>query len=175
MRFKSLVSVALACSALASLAACTAPGAADAPDVYTSAQVNQAQAATVVNILAVLPAKVQEDNSANQRTAGNAGAAIGAIAGALLGGLAAHGGGGGAALGGLAGGLIGSAAGGVTPANVLVEGVSLTYTVGMGGPTMNSVEVGHFCQFHAGQAVMVTNGPGVTRIQPNAACPPPSA
>jgi outer membrane lipoprotein SlyB len=156
---------------LATLTACQTPGASDAPDVYDSSQVNQAQAATVVNILAVLPAKVAEDNSANRQTAANVGAIVGVIGGALLGGLAGHGGFGGAALGGAAGGFIGSAAGATQPASVLVEGVSLTYTVGTGGQTLNSVEVGRFCQFHAGQSIMVSTAPGVTRIQPNAACP----
>jgi outer membrane lipoprotein SlyB len=160
----------LSATILTTLAACQAPGASDAPDVYDSSQVNQAQAATVVNILAVLPARVAEDNSANRQTAANVGAIVGVIGGALLGGFGFHGAGG-AALGGAAGGFIGSAAGATQPVSVLVEGVSLTYTVGVGAQTMNSVEVGRFCQFHAGQSIMVTTGPGVTRIQPNAECP----
>jgi outer membrane lipoprotein SlyB len=126
--------------ALGSLAACTTPGTSDAPDVYSSNEINQAQAATVVSILAVLPARVNEDNSANQQTASNVGTVLGAVGGALLGGLAFHGGYGGAALGAAGGGLLGSAAGATQPVSVLVQGVSITYTVGAGTQPMNSVE-----------------------------------
>jgi outer membrane lipoprotein SlyB len=174
IQMRKVLYVSASLITLGSLAACTTPGASDAPDVYGSNEVNQAQAATVVNILAVLPARVNEDNSANQQTASNVGTVLGAVGGALLGGLAFHGGYGGAAIGAAGGGLIGSAAGATQPVSVLVQGVSITYTVGSGAQPMNSVEVGQLCQFHTGQGIMVTNGPGVTRIQPNAVCPPPA-
>jgi outer membrane lipoprotein SlyB len=50
--------------------------------VYTQAQVNTRQNADVVNILAVMPAKVQVSNAENQRTARIAGGLLGAAAGA---------------------------------------------------------------------------------------------
>lgn len=151
---------------LLALSACTRPGADLQANVYSANQVNRAQKATVVKILAVLPAKIEVSNTQERAGAQVIGAMLGAAAGAALGGHF-----GGAAVGGaLAGGAAGAVGGSLVPGRTLVPGVSLTYT--LHGQTLNSAQVGKLCQFKPGQAIMVSTGPDSTRIQPDAVCPP---
>jgi outer membrane lipoprotein SlyB len=155
------------------LAACAQPGAESAANVYTQGQVNTRQKADVVNILAVMPAKVQVSNAENQRTAQIAGGLLGAAAGAGLGaGLAHHNVLATGTVGAVGGGAVGAAAGSLVPGQVLVDGVSITYTDH--GSTFSSVQVGRTCEYVPGQAIMIATTPTETRIQPNHECPPPA-
>lgn len=149
-------------------AGCATPGANLGANVYSAGQVNQRQAAKVVSILAVLPARVEVSNAQNKASAQLIGGLLGAIGGAALGGGLAHNAGT-ALFGGAAGGGIGVAAGSLVPDAVLVEGVSLTYVED--GQTLNSAQVGKACEFRPGEAIVVSTGGAETRIQPNAACP----
>lgn len=151
-------------------AGCAQPGANLGANVYQAGQVNQRQAAKVVNVLAVLPARVEVSNQQNKATAQMVGGLLGAIGGAALGGGLAHNGGT-ALFGGAAGGGIGVAAGSIVPDSVLVEGVSLTYVED--GQTLNSAQVGKACEFRPGEAIVVSTGGSETRVQPNAECPVP--
>ncbi|TAM85643.1 MAG: glycine zipper 2TM domain-containing protein [Candidimonas sp.] len=157
-----------------SIAGCQAPGQRYASNVYGAGQVNTRQEATTIEILAVLPAKVQVSNAQNQRAATIAGALIGAIGGGLLGANAnsryhrSN-----AVLGAAGGGVAGAAVGSLVPSTVLVDGVSIAYK--QDGKVYNSAQVGEQCQFHPGTALMVSTGPNETRIQPNAVCPPPAS
>jgi len=150
------------------LSACATPGEENRADSYTADQVNARQEAKVVNILAILPAKVQVSNAQNQRAAqiGGAllGAGLGVGLGAGVGGTAGLG-----ALAGVGGAGVGVGAGSLVPGKVMVQGVSLTYVED--GHTFNSAQVGKLCEFKLGQAIMVQTAPNVTRIQPNTACP----
>ncbi|MBB2176703.1 hypothetical protein [Gluconacetobacter johannae] len=153
------------------LSACATPGEENRADTYTADQVNARQEAQVINILAVLPARVQVDNSRNRKNAqivgGLLGAALGAGLGAGFSGNPAAGG----TLAGLGGAGAGVAGGSLVADKVLVDGVSLTYE--QAGHTFNSAQVGRACEYHPGKAVMVMTSPTVTRVQPNATCPPP--
>jgi outer membrane lipoprotein SlyB len=151
------------------LAACQTPGETSAPNVYTEGQVNTRQEAKVVKILAVLPAKVQVDNSQNQRAAQLVGGLLGAAGGGILGARldASHALAGGS-VGALGGGVAGAAAGSLVPGKVMVAGVSITYEAN--GGTYNSAQVGRLCEYAPGKAIVITTSPAETRIQPNAAC-----
>lgn len=156
-----------------SLAACAQPGADAGANVYSEGQVNTRQKAEVVNILAVMPAKVKVSNAENQRTAQIAGGLLGAVAGAGLGaGLSSHNALATGAVGAVGGGAVGAAAGSLVPGQVLVDGVSITYSDH--GSTFNSAQVGRMCQYAPGQAIMVSTSPTETRIQSNATCPTPA-
>lgn len=151
------------------LAACQAPGADLRANVYTSDQVNSRQEAKVVNILAVLPAQVAADNSANQRTGQLVGGILGALAGGVLAGSTGHyRGTERAALGAVGGGALGLGAGSLIPSTVLVSGVSIAFEED--GHTYNSAQVGTPCEFAPGRALMVQTSPTATRIQPNQQC-----
>jgi outer membrane lipoprotein SlyB len=166
------VSQGAALMAVLLTSACQTPGANDQANVYGENQVNTQQAAKVIQILAVFPAKVQVDNSQNQKTAQLVGGVLGAVGGGLLGGSVAYNQGAGATLGAAGGGAAGVAAGSLVPSTVLVEGVSITYEDQ--GQIYNSAQVGKLCEFAPGKAVVIATGPGVTRIQPNAPCPQPA-
>jgi outer membrane lipoprotein SlyB len=154
---------------VAAVAGCQAPGSNLASNVYTANQVNTAQAAKVVQILAVMPAKVQVDNTQAQKTAEVIGGLLGAVGGGVLGNNLGHQTTGNTALGAAGGGVVGVAAGSLVPGKVLVDGVSITYEDG--SHTLNSVQVGKLCQFVPGKAVVVSTSPMNTRIQPNNVCP----
>lgn len=158
-------------ASVVSLAACQAPGENLKANVYQANQVNQAQNATVINILAVLPAKIEADNTQRKQVAQVAGGVLGAVAGGVIGSSVAgrHDQFGATVVGGAAGGVAGVAAGSLVPNTVLVDGVSLTYEVN--GRTLNSAQVGQLCEYTPGKAVMVSTSPTETRIQPNATCP----
>jgi outer membrane lipoprotein SlyB len=76
-------------------------------------------------------------------------------------------------VGAVGGGAVGVAAGSLVPGQVLVDGVSITYTDH--GGTFSSAQVGKTCEYVPGQAIMVSTSPTETRVQPNATCPPPPA
>jgi outer membrane lipoprotein SlyB len=151
------------------LTACAPPGSDLASNVYQADQVNQQQQAKVVNILAVLPAKVEVSNAQAQQSAEVVGGLLGAVGGAVIGNnIASHAEGntlGGGALGGVGGALAGS----LVPASTLVDGVSLTYVED--GQTLNSAQVGAMCQFAPGKAIVISTTANETRVQPNATCP----
>jgi outer membrane lipoprotein SlyB len=152
------------------LAGCQTPGEDVKANVYTSDQANSRQEAKVINILAVLPAKIQVDNTQNQRTAQLMGGLLGAAAGgALGGGLAQHNALAVGTVGAVGGGAAGVVAGSLVPGKVLVDGVSITYEDA--GHTYNSAQVGRLCEFVPGHAIIVETSPTVTRIQSNASCP----
>jgi outer membrane lipoprotein SlyB len=172
----SLMSIKLIVAGISvlSLAACAQPGAESAANVYTQGEVNTRQNAEVVQVLAVMPAKVQVSNAQNQRVAQIAGGILGAAGGAGLGaGLASpHNAFAAGTVGAVGGGVVGAAAGSLVPPTVLVDGVSITYTDH--GHTFNSAQVGRLCEYGPGQAIMVSSSPTETRIQPNETCPPPT-
>lgn len=155
------------------LTACQTPGDEARADVYSADQVNSRQAAKVVQILAVMPARVQVDNSANQRTAQLAGGVLGALGGAFLGGGLAHhnvlatG-----TVGALGGGALGVAGGSLVPGQVLVPGVSITFEEE--GQNFNSAQVGKLCEYMPGRAIVIETSPTTTRVQPNTSCPLPT-
>jgi outer membrane lipoprotein SlyB len=164
---KALTNV-VAIASVVALAGCAATGENLQANVYKAGQVNQTQEAKTVQILAVMPAKIEVDNSAQKKQA----EVGGAVAGALLGGLISHFTGGSAdavALSAVGGGAVGGVGGSLVQDKVLVDGVSLTYT--LKGKTLNSAQVGRSCEFAPGMAVMISTSPTETRIQPNKECP----
>lgn len=167
MRVRKSALIVLSASFL--LAGCQQPGAGIQPNVYSANQVNRAQKANVVKILAVMKAKVAVVDHRRQRAARIIGALLAGAAGAAIGSSISGGYGPAGAAGGAVGLVGGAAAGSLVSDKILVPGVNLTYE--FDGHTLNSVEVGKACSFQPGQAVMVSTGPGVTRIQPNATCP----
>jgi outer membrane lipoprotein SlyB len=156
-------------TALASLAGCQATGENYAANVYKAGQVNSRQAAKTVQILAVMPAKIEVENTQAKQSAQVLGAVFGAVAGGVLGHNIGSGGGSNTAIGGVAGGVAGAAAGSLVNDKRLVEGVSITYIEA--GETFNSAQVGLSCQFNPGTAIVVSTDAQETRIQPNATCP----
>lgn len=138
-------------------------------NVYSASEVNQRQEAAVVEILAVLPAKVQVSNEEAQRLAQAGGSLIGAIGGAAIGNNVKNANAATTVYGGVTGARVGGVAGSVVPGKVLVDGVSLTYV--QNGQTFNSAQVGKICEFKPGKAIVVSGNPNETRIQPNSQCP----
>lgn len=135
-------------------------------DVYDSTKLNQKQDTKMVDIIAILPAKVAIDNSRNKENAQVAGAIVGGILGAIVGHqFGSSGGYAGAGLGAVAGATAGSGA----KEKTLVEGVSLTYKEDT--KLLTSTQVGKKCQFKPGLALLITTRHNETRIQPNAECP----
>jgi len=138
-------------------------------NVYQAGQVNQRQEAEVVEILAVLPAKVEVSNAEAQRLAQAGGSVLGAIGGAAIGSNVRNANATTTVYGGVTGARAGGVAGSVVPGKVLVDGVSLTYV--QNGKTFNSAQVGKICEFKPGKAIVVSANPNETRIQPNSQCP----
>ncbi|MDF7673423.1 hypothetical protein PT277_00625 [Acetobacteraceae bacterium ESL0709] len=157
---------------LLALAACQTPGVESRPDVYDQSQVNKIQRTRIVSIIAVSPARINVDNTANQNTARVAGGILGAALGSGLATGVGHTGWGGglaAGAGGAAGGaLLGGAVEGKT---TLVSGVSVTYQDRAGGEVFTSTQVGQPCEYVPGTAQLVTTANNETRVQPNAVCP----
>jgi outer membrane lipoprotein SlyB len=165
---KALTNV-VAIASVVALAGCAATGENLQANVYKAGQVNQTQEAKTVQILAVLPAKIEVDNAEQKKAAQVGGAILGAILGAAAGGASKNNPGAATAGGAVAGAAVGGAAGSLVKDKVLVDGVSLTYT--FKGKTLNSAQVGKTCEFAPGMAVMVSTSPTETRIQPNKECP----
>lgn len=164
-----LVSVITAVLGAAFLCGCQATGESYAPNVYKAGEVNSRQEAKTVNILAIMPAKVEVDNSEQKRNAQLFGAVLGAVAGGMAGHSLGDRSSTNTALGAAGGAAIGGAAGGLVKDKVLVDGVSITYTDV--GKTYNSAQVGKMCEFAPGLAVVVSTSETETRIQPNSTCP----
>jgi outer membrane lipoprotein SlyB len=138
-------------------------------NVYQAGQVNQRQEAEVIDILAVLPAKVEVSNEEARRLAQAGGVVLGAIGGAAIGNNVKNPSPYTRATGAVAGGTVGGVAGSLVPGKVLVDGVSLTYVEN--GKTFNSAQVGRTCEFKPGRAIVISAAPGETRIQANSQCP----
>lgn len=168
-RLKSLL-LAMGCCSIVALSGCQATGEQHAANVYRADQVNTRQAAKTVQILAVLPAKIEVSNE-QQKKAAQVG---GAVLGALVGGALAHNASSNhrteaTALGALAAGAAGAAGGSLVKDKVLVDGVSLTYIEE--GQTLNSAQVGRLCEYAPGMAIVIATSETETRVQPNANCP----
>lgn len=151
------------------VAGCQAPGANLQANVYRANQVNSRQDAKVINVLAVMPAKVEVDNTQAQKTAQIVGVLLGAAGGGVIGNKLGNHSTAGTAVGAVGGGAAGAAAGSLVPGKVLVDGVSITYEEQ--GKTFNSAQVGKLCEFVPGKAVVIATSPTETRIQPNSTCP----
>lgn len=138
------------------------------PNTYRAGQVNMQQTAKTVQILAIMPAKVEVENTQGKQAAQVGGAIFGALLGALVG----HSINGTQTVTGAAvGGVTGAAAGSLASNTTLVDGVSLTYQDEY--KTLNSAQVGRTCEYKLGLAVVIGTGPYETRIQPNNEIPCP--
>jgi outer membrane lipoprotein SlyB len=157
--------------ATAILGGCQQPGANLEANVYRAGQVNQRQEAKVVQVLAVLPAKIEVSNEQARAAAQLLGGLAGGLGGALIGNSVGQYHSTNALIGGAAGGAAGAMAGSLVSDKTLVDGVSLTYIED--GKTLNSAQVGRMCEFKTGKAIVISTGPGETRIQANETCPPP--
>jgi outer membrane lipoprotein SlyB len=152
------------------LAGCVATGEQYQANVYKAGQVNQVQEAKTVEILAVMPAKIEVDNTQGKKQAMVVGALLGAVGGAAIGNAIDSS----DTLVGAAGGTAaGAAMGSLAPDQVLVDGVQLTYVEE--GKTLSSAQVGKLCEFKAGPAIVISTGPNETRVQPNNTCPTETA
>lgn len=163
MKAKLAISAALVA---ALLAGCATDGSMYRSDVYTAGQVNQMQEVRTVEIIAVQSARVAVGNTEDRTDARNIGMILGAIAGAAIGNHNNHSTSS-RVMGGLAGGALGSIAGqGVGGSRQeLVNGVQITFRDG--NKLYNSAQVGQVCEFKTGTAIMVSQSPTETRIQPN--------
>lgn len=154
---------------MSALCGCQATGESYAPNVYSAGEVNSRQEAKTINILAVMPAKVEVDNHEQKQAAQVFGAILGAVAGGMAGHSLGDRSSTNTALGVAGGAAVGGAAGSLVKDKVLVDGVSITYTDS--GKTFNSAQVGKMCEFAPGLAVVVSTSSTETRIQPNTTCP----
>ncbi len=148
---------------------CSTSGEQYQANVYTAGQVNSRQAAKTVQILAVLPAKIEVDNTEGKQNAQMIGGVLGAIAGGVIGNKTTNHSGSGTAVGAVAGAGVGAAGGSLVKDKVLVDGVSITYVED--GQTYNSAQVGKICEFTPGVALVISSDGAETRLQPNATCP----
>ncbi len=148
------------------LAGCANDGSMYRSDVYTTGQLNQMQEVKTVEIIAIQPARVAVGNTDNRSDARNIGMILGAIAGAAIGNHNNH-----STSSRVLGGLAGGAVGGIAGQSVggsrqeLVNGVQLIYR--MGDKMFNSTQVGQVCEFKIGTAIVISQTPTETRIQPN--------
>lgn len=162
---KARFAIAAAASA-ALLAGCASNGDMYRSDVYTAGQVNQMQEVRTVEIIAVQAARVAVGNTENRTDARTIGMIMGAIAGAAIGNHNNHSGSA-RLMGGLAGGALGGIAGQSIGGSrqELVNGVQITFREG--NKLYNSAQVGQVCEFKTGTAIMISQSPTETRIQPN--------
>jgi outer membrane lipoprotein SlyB len=160
----------IAISGLTLMAGCAQPGADLQANVYQAGQVNQQQAAKVITILSLSPAKVEVDNTQEKQEAQVGGAVLGAVLGGVLGNNMGSNNG---AIGGVVGGVTGAAAGSMVPGTTLVDGVTIGYSED--GNLLTSTQVGEMCQFQPGKALVVATQENETRVQPNAVCPQPKS
>ena len=98
---------------VALLNACNTTGDAYRADVYKTGQVNQAQEVKTVKLIAVMPARVEVDNSEMVKKTKIGAGLLGAIAGAALGGQSKTSNSNKYVIGGAAGGVAGAAAGSI--------------------------------------------------------------
>lgn len=167
MKKITLSVIALTISAL--ITGCSTSGEQYQANVYTAGQVNSRQAAKTVKILAVLPARIEVNNTEGKQNAQMIGGVLGAIAGGVLGNKTTNHSGSGTAVGAVAGAGVGAVGGSLVKDKVLVDGVSITYVED--GQTYNSAQVGKTCEFTPGVALVVSSDGAETRLQPNATCP----
>ena len=161
------IAVAVLLSAAIAVVGC-ATGEQHRADSYSADMVNSAQDVKPVTILALNPAKVQVDNSANKKKAEVGGAVLGALLGGAAGGTAKDKSGAKVAGGAAVGGVVGAAAGSMVDDKVMVDGVSIIFKEdGKGKKPKTSTQVGKMCEFKVGDAFMFTTKTNETRIQPN--------
>lgn len=151
------------------LAGCSTSGEQYSANVYKAGQVNSRQAAKTVKILAVMPAKIEVDNTEGKQNAQMIGGILGAVAGGVVGNKVSNHSKTGTVVGVAGGAGVGAAAGSLVKDTVLVDGVSLTYVED--GQTYNSAQVGKMCEFTPGVALVISTDGAETRLQPNATCP----
>ncbi|MBC7102773.1 MAG: glycine zipper 2TM domain-containing protein [Parvibaculum sp.] len=151
------------------VAGCQATGENHRANVYKAGEVNSVQKAKTVNILAVMPAKIEVDNSKQKQSVQVFGALLGAVAGGVVGHSLGDQSATNTTIGAAGGAALGAAGGSLVPDAVLVDGISITYELDL--ETFNSAQVGALCEFVPGRAVMVSTSEQETRIQPNAVCP----
>ncbi len=149
------------------LTGCAATGQDLRATSYDASELNQNQEVTAVNIISIMPAKINIDNSKQKRQAQVGGGMFGAIAGGVGG--AFLGKGAGALIGGAAGTAIGAASGSLVNDKVMVDGVTLAYKIN--DSLKSSTQVGLLCEYINGTAIMVKTTENNTRIQPNSTCP----
>lgn len=169
MKIKNSITKITAAVTIVALAGCAATGENLQANVYKAGQVNQTQEAKMVQIIAVLPAKIEVDNADQKKAAQVGGAIFGALIGAVIGGASKNNPGAATAGGVAAGGAVGAATGSLVQDKVLVDGVQLTYSYA--GKTLSSAQVGKVCEYGPGIAAMISTSPTETRIQPNKECP----
>jgi len=159
--------VALCVSSLVS--GCQATGENLGSNVYHADQVNSRQEAKTITIVAIMPAKVEIDNSKQKKTAQTIGLILGAVAGAAVGHSLGDQSATNMTIGAAGGAAAGAAAGSMVDDKVLVDGVSITYNDS--GKIFSSAQVGKMCEYVPGLAVVIATNASETRIQPNAICP----
>jgi outer membrane lipoprotein SlyB len=167
MKFAKLFSMAIVPTLV--LTACAPNTSQYEANSYKTSQLNSRQETKTVEIIAITPAKVMVDNSAQKKKAQVVGALIGAIAGGVIGHSSGSGSDSNTAVGAGIGGGAGAIAGSVVKDQVEVDGVSLTYKDA--GKVYTSTELGKSCEFSTGIAVLLSTDGNETRIQPNATCP----
>ncbi len=167
---KKLSAIVISTSLL-TLSGCMSTGEKHQANVFKANQVNSQQEVKVINIIAILPAKVEVSNKENKQAAQTAGAIFGAILGAAVNNNQRNSTLGGNALAGAVGGAVGGATGSLVSDTTLVDGVSLTYKDVESGKVLNSAQVGLPCEYKTGEAIMISTSEKETRIQPNATCP----
>jgi outer membrane lipoprotein SlyB len=150
------------------LAGCQPTGTNLEASVYQVGQANQKQEARVVNILTVLPARIEISNEMTRTPAQPIGGLAGAIEGGGIGNNTARHSSANVLIGGATGGAPGALAGSGVSDKTLVEGVSLTYAEN--GKTLSSAQVGKICEFQPGMAIVISSGPNEARLLPNNTC-----
>lgn len=165
MKSKSLLVLSIVASSILATG-CQSTGEEYKASVYKADQLNQKQEAKTINIIAIIPAKVEVDNTREKDIAVKAGAILGGIAGALIG---SNQGSDGALIGGAAGGVTGGVAGSMVDDKVLVDGVSITYSEK--NKIYTSTQVGQACEYKPGVALVISTNKNETRVQPNSSCP----
>ncbi len=168
MKKSSLTAIAFILSSMV-VTGCSNSGEQYQANVYKAGQVNSRQAAKTVKILAVMPAKIEVDNTQGKQNAQMIGGVLGALAGGVIGNKNTKHSTSGTVTGAVAGGAVGAAGGSLVKDKVLVDGVSITYIED--GQTYNSAQVGQVCEFTPGTALVISSDGSETRIQPNATCP----
>lgn len=149
---------------------CLATGQQYRSNVFKADQVNKQQDVKVVDIIAILDAKIEVDNTEGKKNAQIGGALLGGLAGVVVGNQRKNSSTSDKAIGGGIGALAGGAAGSLVADKILVDGVSLTYKDEF-GKILNSTQVGKSCEFQPGQAIVISTTEKETRIQSNAKCP----
>jgi outer membrane lipoprotein SlyB len=166
------------------LSGCAASGAKYRSSSFDSSQINQQIPAKVIEVMSVMPAKINIDNSKNKKNAQVGGGFLGALAGGILGNQV-----GSSVVGAGVGALAGAAVGSLTDGESLVDGVNLiyrmeviekvkdvvkgkiVYNVAKFKKTFTSAQVGLPCEYKNGVALLVSTKSNETRIQPNSTCP----